>query len=299
MLDELYRSDGWKSVDGPDGREPAIVTFNCRVIRGCEPRFPADRYPYRSTFGYFPPHLHAHGNWWQLESHSSANNSIFLPFPVPILIVWYHSQPKEKEPEEGAQEGVRPQQILGREGQVGRAIVPAEPIEAAEDGIELLPPPIQPAERDDQAPAGAPAEPQDINIMPEWTSWDLGAALRSLRSDNQALQNRALRRLHIRLFHATSAQMISVLKAAGVSSSVLQLVAPIVETCKICRAWQRPGHRSITTTRMSEKFNEIVQCDLVFVEEFIILHLVDEALRWSATSVLPDRTAGTVLKTIT
>ena len=117
----------------------------------------------------------------------------------------------------------------------------------------MLTPPIQPAEREDQAPAGAPAEPQDINIMPEWTSWDLGAALRSLRSDNQALQNRALRRLHIRLFHATSAQMISVLKAAGVSSSVLQLVAPIVETCKICHAWQRPGHRSITTTRMSGK----------------------------------------------
>ena len=40
-----------------------------------------------TTFGYFPPHLHTHGNWWQLESHSSVNNSIFPTISCPSSIV--------------------------------------------------------------------------------------------------------------------------------------------------------------------------------------------------------------------
>ena len=46
----------------------------------------------------------------------------------------------------------------------------------------------------------------------------------------------------------------------------------------------------MTIVRLATGLNEMVQWDILFVDDFMISHLVDEATRWSAGSVLPDRT---------
>ena len=56
---------------------------------------------------------------------------------------------------------------------------------------------------------------------------------------------------------------------------VIQLVPQIVDTCVACRNWQRPGPRSVTSTRVPDVFNKEVKIDLLFYKTRIILHCVD------------------------
>ena len=127
-----------------------------------------------------------------------------------------------------------------------------------------------------EAPA-PDAEPKetDINIMPEWSSFDLGASLRALRSSSRTAQNRALRRLHLRFWHASSQRLSALLETAGVSNEVLKLIPAVCDTCSIRRMWANHGHRSILTTRTADRFNLVVQTDLLFIEDHIRWHASD------------------------
>ena len=55
----------------------------------------------------------------------------------------------------------------------------------------------------------------------------------------------------------------------------------------------------MTIVRLATGLNEMVQWDILFVDDFMISHLVDEATRWSAGSVLPDKDATSIIKCIT
>eukprot|EP00974_Lingulodinium_polyedra_P079264 7677553-Lingulodinium_polyedra.AAC.1 len=74
--------------------------------------------------------------------------------------------------------------------------------------------------------------------------------------------------------------MTHILAAAGVPQTTLQLVPQIVETSRACHMWAKLGHRAIATATLSVRFNERVQCDLLFYEQYIVFNMIDEAIRW-------------------
>ena len=302
-LDQCRNRDGWHKLQ----RGATLVQTNGRTLHSCEPRFDASSRNLRSSFGFFPEIGHDNGQWWQLESHvkyTEVENSTDLPigYAVPILVQIF-STADEARPKEKIIRGPLPNSDVGLPQQPSginamRSLMQQwdedelrQPAEAPEDGVELLPPALNP-----QPPIGA--EP-DIDIQPEWSSFDLGSALRALRSDNVGHQNKALRRLHLRWFHASTSRMTGLLKAAGVSNAVLQRIAATVDSCKICRMWKAPGRRTMTSSSLAEKFNEVVQVDLLFVEEFVVMHLIDESIRWTATALIADKQAATIIKAIT
>jgi hypothetical protein len=67
--------------------------------------------------------------------------------------------------------------------------------------------------------------------------------------------------------------MTKVLSAAGLPKSTLDLIAPIVDTCRACRDWANPLSRSVASSAINMTFNETVQCDLCFYKAFIIFTL--------------------------
>ncbi len=73
---------------------------------------------------------------------------------------------------------------------------------------------------------------------------------------------------------------------------VIQLVPQIVDTCVACRNWQRPGPRSVTSTRVPDVFNKEVKIDLLFYKTRIILHCVDACTRWTAALGIDCREAS-------
>ena len=297
LLDQCRQHDGWHRILD----WTALVQTNGRSLRSPEPRLDGQIWKFRSSFAFYPDCEHSAGNWWQLEHcvdwSTRETERVIFGYPVPILVQIYHKEAEQ----------ARPKKIIPDVKRVTTTIsdtvgLPASSSDNpfrkltdqwdAEEQSDQLPPEAQPAPEQTQ-------EPEQINIIPEWSSYDLGASLRALRSDSIPQQNRALRRLHLRWWHASTSRMESLLKAAGVSADVLKRIAPTVESCAICRMWQRPGHRSITTTRMAEKFGQSVQLDLLFIEEHVVLHLIDEAIRWTATALLSDRQTQTILSAIT
>ena len=49
-----------------------------------------------------------------------------------------------------------------------------------------------------------PAEADLPDLAPDWSAFDLGSALRALKSPSPQIQVRALRRLHIRWYHCSA-----------------------------------------------------------------------------------------------
>jgi hypothetical protein len=52
------------------------------------------------------------------------------------------------------------------------------------------------------------------------------------------------------------------------------------------------------SSRLSQHFNEAIQCDLLFVYDYIVLHVIDECLRFSAGQVVPDKQTETLLSAL-
>ncbi len=76
--------------------------------------------------------------------------------------------------------------------------------------------------------------------------------------------------------------MQNTLRAAGIPQAVRDLVPGILDTCKECRRWKPPAAETQVAMRISAKFNEHVECDLLFYRTFIVFHLIDRCIRWHA-----------------
>ena len=63
--------------------------------------------------------------------------------------------------------------------------------------------------------------------------------------------------------------------------------------------WNRPSSHAISSSRVSTKFNEVVQVDLLFVEDLIILHMIDEAIRFTMCELIPNKQTSTIIDAVT
>ena len=147
-------------------------------------------------------------------------------------------------------------------------------------------------------PRGVEAGTQADAGTSEWTSYDLRRSLKLLHSTNDTVVRRTLRRLHIIFWHAASAKLIEILRLAGAPHSALKLVKEIVDTCRICRMWARPTPKSLTSVRLATDFNQVVQWDILFHRKLMVSQLLDEAIRWTAGSVLKGKSAEYLIAAI-
>ena len=310
-LEEICRTDGWHNTE--DG--PASVQSNSRNIRTCEPRFSAENYDTYTVYGMFPDHEHPAGQWWLLFSYKPMEPKV-LEYSVPVLVIVYHKIIKRQtsstkiKPDNPArpfqdligtwEEQEEKQQLELDEALDAAPITPKRrpyvPVEAV-DEEEILPdvldlavqPPVG-----ELAVAGQEAEIVPVNPV-DWSSWDLGRNLRSLRSGNVSVATRALRQLHLRWWHASKQKMTALLRAAGLPVEILNLIQGVCDTCRICRMWSKPGERPQASLRLSTDFNVAIQVDLVFVDSLIVLHIIDECIRWSAGYLLASKEPSSIL----
>ena len=102
------------------------------------------------------------------------------------------------------------------------------------------------------------------------SNFDLSRVLKVLRSADANACRLTLRKLHLRWWHATKAQMHNLLSHAGVPKPVLDLVPEIVDTCAACRTWAKPLPDAQASVSVTDTFNVDVECDLLFIYRYII-----------------------------
>ena len=81
----------------------------------------------------------------------------------------------------------------------------------------------------------------------DWSNFSVGRAIKLLHSPNKLVVRRALRRLHIRWWHAPPQRMDELLHTAGTPQEAVDLCQLIYDTCPVCRIWMMSGVRSIAT----------------------------------------------------
>ena len=152
----------------------------------------------------------------------------------------------------------------------------------------------------DRAPRGPDVEPRERRTWKEsssgpahpenWTTFDVNRTMRALRIAKDGERQLLVKKLHIRWWHATTAQMTNIFKLANQPSEVIDLVKDVVDTCKVCREWSKPLPTTQSSVELATTFNQQVECDLMFYEKHIILHMVDRATRWHAALEVQGRT---------
>ena len=116
---------------------------------------------------------------------------------------------------------------------------------------------------------------QDEQVGPpnpsDWVSF-VGNTLRALRNNGPTVQRKLIRNLHIRWWHASAQAMTRLLERAGVPKEALEIIPDIVDTCAACRTWSQPLPQSVASVNIPDKFNDQVECDIVFIRSHAILH---------------------------
>ena len=143
---------------------------------------------------------------------------------------------------------------------------------------------------------------------------DWKKVLKELNDPNLHVVKRRLRRIHLRWYHATASRTTRLLEMIGGSESTLKLIPDVVATCRFCRTWTRQAPDVKLAVRLSIRFNQCVQVDPMFYEcvampigssspfraptQHIILHMVDECIRWSVAVDIPTKNVGYIIEAI-
>jgi hypothetical protein len=311
-FDSVKNLDGWHTWYNND---QLLVGSNARSLREPQPRFENHLYNTRSVFALFVEHEHETGNWWQLEDHLPyMNKSRTLGYPVSILIQIFHVSigqvdsvpPTEKEsdvvdldkPIGGT---TTPQELEVPRRRVRINTTPeelAQPAEFGDEEIELPDVPVRRAAVEEVSESAiVPAEEKPEELV-EWSTADLGNTLREMKSQDNSIVTRALRKLHIRWWHCSATRMRTILAQAGMPEKVLACIKDVCDTCRICRSWTRPSSKAMSHLTQAAGFNERVQLDLLFIDTYILVHLCDEATRFSMAEVIKTKEPCDILSGI-
>jgi hypothetical protein len=93
---------------------------------------------------------------------------------------------------------------------------------------------------------------RDVGVNPErpddWTNFDIGRVVRLFRTNRVSAIRLSLRKLHVRWWHASHHTMQRFLERVGVAEEVIKLIPEIVQTCRVCREWTKPGPANVCST---------------------------------------------------
>ena len=120
--------------------------------------------------------------------------------------------------------------------------------------------------------------------------------VRSLNAPDtpEAAKRRLICKLHLRWWHCSCATMQKLLRRAGGSQEIQDIIAEVVDTCDVCRTWARPSPDAIGSTSLPEQFNLQVEADLMFYKNHIILHCICRCTRWHAAIEVKDKETNTL-----
>ena len=97
-------------------------------------------------------------------------------------------------------------------------------------------------------------------------------------------------KLHLQFGHASGHRIIQLLKDAGNNDEDLfKIVNDVVEECDICKLYHKNKSRPVVGFNLARDFNEVVSMDLKFIESHGILHLIDNATKFSSAAVLKSK----------
>ena len=119
----------------------------------------------------------------------------------------------------------------------------------------------------------------------------------------EGLEGRSLKKnatkLHLQFGHASGHRIIQLLKDAGNhDEDLFKIVNDVVEECDICKLYHKNKSRPVVGFNLARDFNEVVSMDIKFIESHGILHLIDNATKFSSAAVLKSKRKEEIVEKI-
>ena len=98
-------------------------------------------------------------------------------------------------------------------------------------------------------------------------------------------------KIHRQFAHAPVQKLLKLIESAGepwaTDDELRKELISVSESCKTCKAYQKPMHRPSVGMPMANNFLETVAMDLKFYKGKILLHMIDHATRLSSCALIP------------
>lgn len=123
-----------------------------------------------------------------------------------------------------------------------------------------------------------------------------GITLTQIRetTGDQALKQLILK-IHKNYGHASPSQIKKLfLEVDKLPPNFFNLLGPTVKECQICQKYDDAPAQPIIGSVQSNIFNEIIQLDLFFIDQFIYLIITDTASRYTSALRIPNKNTETV-----
>ena len=116
--------------------------------------------------------------------------------------------------------------------------------------------------------------------------------------EGTSLKKNAIK-LHLQFGHAPGHKIIQLLKDAGNDDQDLfKIVNEVVDGCDVCKLYHKNKSRPVVGFNLARDFNEVVSMDLKFIESHGILHLIDNATKFSSAAVLKSKRKEEIVEKI-
>ena len=100
----------------------------------------------------------------------------------------------------------------------------------------------------------------------------------------------ALKKLHVQFGHAADSKLIALLKDAGYDDKKLfDSVKETTANCDTCKRYKREKSRPVVGFSLGKEMNDVVSMDLKTISGKQVLHLIDNATRYSQAVVVPSK----------
>ena len=86
----------------------------------------------------------------------------------------------------------------------------------------------------------------------------------ALKSGDVSRIRLAIKKMHLRWYHARPQYLKSIFTNAGVPKIAIDQVDEVCRACPVCRSWQQPTNKAKVAVRPVHDFNEELQLDLMF-----------------------------------
>eukprot|EP00959_Pyramimonas_sp_CCMP1952_P361367 7567970-Pyramimonas_sp.AAC.1 len=86
-----------------------------------------------------------------------------------------------------------------------------------------------------------------------------------------------------------------ILEKVGLDSVRLNMITEICDTCRGCRAWERPDNSTLPSVGLPGNWVDGGEVDLMFYKKRTVFHTMDRCIRLAAGQAIPDRERDTIL----
>ena len=108
------------------------------------------------------------------------------------------------------------------------------------------------------------------------------------------------KKLHRQFAHCSKEKLIRLIELSKYENDedLKNEIKKVSENCNVCKIYRKAPPKPIVSLPLATRFNELIAMDIKFIEDKMVLHLIDLCTRFSVGTVIKSKDAKTIIEAI-